>query len=104
MFNNISHTQTQQEDDTLWKTQLNMPSVGEFFPTKTKEKGEYHQGSPGNPAKCTQMPRHVQEPRQLPKGCTIKAQNTYQHTALHTSKLHIQRYNYNITVIYDKLN
>ena len=27
MFNNISHTQTQQEDDTLWKTQLNMPSV-----------------------------------------------------------------------------
>ena len=38
MFNNISHTQTQQEDDTLWKTQLNMPSVGEFFPHENKRK------------------------------------------------------------------
>ena len=51
------------------KTQLNMPSVGEFLtPRKQKGKGEYHQGSPGNPAKRTQMPRHVQEPRQIPKG------------------------------------
>ena len=45
MFNNISHTQTQQEDDT-WKTHLNMPYVGEFFfPRKQKKKASTIKGA-----------------------------------------------------------